>query len=308
MARVEQTLKGIALADFPWMSEPLKHIVESGGKRVRPALTILAGKLFRYDPERLIPMAAAIELFHAATLVHDDTVDKSSVRRSRPTVNSLWGEGVAVVLGDYLFANSAQLVCSTGHLGVMRVFADTLMSISSGQLRQFMSAYDWKQDRQEYYRQIESKTASLFSAATESGALLGEAPAGKVEALKKYGHDLGIAFQIVDDVLDFVGQAEEMGKPVGSDLLQGTLTLPVILLMEKHPDNPVIREALEKEDNEADVQRVIEMIRNSSIVPECYQIASDFCRQACLELEGLPDNACRSALFALADYVVARRK
>jgi len=308
MAKVEESLIAISMADFPWMSEPLKHIVESGGKRIRPALTLLAGKLYRYNPEQLIPMATAIELFHAATLVHDDTVDKSSVRRNRPTVNSIWGEGVAVLLGDYLFANSAQLVCSTGHLGVMRVFAQTLMSISSGQLRQFVSAYNWRQDRQEYYRQIESKTASLFCAATESGALLSAALAEGVEALRTYGHDLGMAFQIVDDVLDFVGEEKELGKPVGSDLLQGTLTLPVILLIEQHPDDPAIKEVFEKGGSEAGVRRVIEMIRDSSIVPECYRIASDFCAQACHALEGLPDNACRRSLFDLADYVIARRK
>jgi len=308
MARVEDSLRAISMADFPWMSEPLKHIVESGGKRIRPALTLLAGRFYRYDPELLVPMATAIELFHAATLVHDDTVDKSSVRRGRPTVNSLWGEGIAVLLGDYLFASSAQLVCSTGHLGVMRVFAQTLMNISSGQLRQFVSAFDWRQDRQEYYRQIESKTASLFSAASESGALLSEAPAEAVEALKTYGHELGMAFQIVDDVLDFVGEEEEMGKPVGSDLLQGTLTLPVILLMEQRPDDPVVREVFQKDGNEAGAQRVIEMIRNSSIVQECYRIASDFCDQARRALEELPDNACRKSLLDLADYVIERRR
>jgi len=171
-----------------------------------------------------------------------------------------------------------------------------------------VSAFDWRQDRQEYYRQIESKTASLFSAAGESGALLSEAPAEAVEALKTYGHELGMAFQIVDDVLDFVGEEEEMGKPVGSDLLQGTLTLPVILLMEQRPGDPVVREVFQRGGNEAGAQRVVEMIRNSSIVQECYRIASDFCDQARRALEELPDNACRKSLLDLADYVIERRR
>ena len=307
LTKVEDSLRAISMADLPWMAEPLKQIVESGGKRIRPALTLLAGKFYRYNTELLVPMATAIELFHAATLVHDDTVDNSSVRRGRPTVNSLWGEEIAVLLGDYLFSKSADLVCSTGDLRVMKVFAQTLMSISSGQLRQFVSAYNWRQGREEYYWQIESKTAALFCAAGESGALLSEAPADSVEALKTYGHELGIAFQIVDDVLDFVGEEEEMGKPVGSDLLQGTLTLPVILITERYPDDPVVREAFERDGNEAGVQRVIEMIRNSSIIDECYRIASGFCAQARHALEHLPDNASRRSLFELADYVIERR-
>jgi len=308
LTKVEENLRALSMADLPWMAEPLRQIVESGGKRIRPALTLLAGKFYRYRAELLVPMATAIELFHAATLVHDDTVDNSAVRRGRPTVNSLWGKEIAVLLGDYLFSKSADLVCSAGDLRVMKVFAQTLMSISSGQLRQFVKAFDWRQDRQEYYRQIESKTASLFAAAGESGAILSAAPAEGIKALKTYVHDLGMAFQIVDDVLDFVGEEEEMGKPVGSDLLQGTLTLPVIFLMERHPDHPVVREVFQSGGSEAGVEQVIEMIHNSSIIEECYQTASDFCAQACRALEQLPENACRKSLLDLADYVIERRR
>lgn len=308
MAEVEDSLKAITKADVPWMAEPLGYVLEGGGKRIRPALTLLSGKFYRYDPKLLVPMATAIELFHTATLVHDDAVDNSSVRRGKPTVNSLWGEGVAVLVGDYLFANSAYLVCSIGNFRVMMLFAQTLMKISSGQLRETSRAYNWGQSRQDYYEQIESKTASLFSAATEAGGLLSEAPEEAVEALKTYGHELGMAFQIVDDILDFVGEEEELGKPVGSDLLQGTLTLPAILLMEQHPGDPIIREIFQKGDDKARVQRLIEMIRNSSIVPECYRIAAHFCAQACRALEGLPENACRRALLDLADYVIERRR
>ncbi len=308
MAEVEESLKAAGKVDLPWMAEPLRHVLESGGKRIRPAVTLLAGKFYHYNLEQLIPMATAIELFHTATLVHDDAVDKSLVRRGRATVNSLWGEGIAVLLGDYLFANSSELICSTGNLRVVRLFAQMLMNISSGQLRQLMSAYDWRQDREDYYQQISSKTASLFSTATEAGAILSEAPEEGVEALGTYGHELGMAFQIVDDILDFIGEEEELGKPVGSDLLQGTLTLPAILLMEQHPDDPIIREIFQKSEDKAGVERVIERIRNSSIVEDCYRIAADFLARACRALESLPENACRRSLFDLADYIIERRK
>lgn len=171
-----------------------------------------------------------------------------------------------------------------------------------------MSAYDWRQDREDYYQQISSKTASLLSLATEAGAILSEAPEEGVEALRTYGHELGMAFQIVDDILDFIGEEEEMGKPVGSDLMQGTLTLPAILLMEQHADDALLREIFEKRGDRAGVERVIGMVRNSSIVQECYKIAGSFCAQACRALEGLPDNPSRRSLLDLADYVIERRR
>jgi len=305
---VEENLKTFTRANLPWMREPLKHILESGGKRIRPALTLLAGKFYHYNLEQLIPIATAIELFHTATLVHDDAVDASAMRRGKPTVNSLWGDGIAVLLGDYLFSNSAYIVYTVGDLRVMKLFSQTLITISSGQLRQLFSAYDWRQSRQDYYEQIGSKTASLLSASTEAGALLSEAPEEAVEALKTYGHDLGMAFQIVDDILDFIGDEEEMGKPIGSDLVEGTLTLPAILLIENYPQDNPIRELFQKRGDRAEVQRVIEMVRNSPIVEECYRIAADFSAQACRALDGLPDHACRRALLDLAHYLIERRR
>lgn len=308
LTMVEENLKAFTRANLPWMTEPLKHVLEGGGKRIRPALTLLAGKFYRHDIEQLVTIATAIELFHTATLVHDDAVDDSSMRRGRPTVNSRWGDGIAVLLGDYLFSNSAYLVYTVGNLRVMRLFSETLIIISGGQLRQLFSAYNWQQTRQDYYEQIASKTASLFSAATEAGALLSKAPEQAVEALHTYGLDLGIAFQIIDDILDFIGDEEEMGKPVGSDLIEGTLTLPAILLMERYPQDNPVRDLFQKRGDRAEVQRVIEMVRNSPIVEECYRIGADFSDQACRALDGFPDNACRRSLFDLAHYLIERRR
>ena len=308
IAQVEERLEEFSRNGLPWMAEPLEYVLGGGGKRIRAALVLLAGKFYRYNPEQLIAMATAIELFHNATLVHDDAVDKSSVRRGKPTVSSLWGGSIAVLLGDYLFSSSADLVSSIGNLRVVRLFSQTLMKISSGQLRETFGAYNWRQNRQDYFEQIASKTASLFSAAAEAGAILSEAPEEAVEALKTYGHNMGMAFQIVDDILDFIGDEDEMGKPVGSDLLQGTLTLPAILLMENHSQSNPVKELFEKKGDQTEVQRVIEMVRNSPIVPECYRIAAGFSTQDSHALDGLPENACRRSLLDLADYVIARRR
>ncbi len=308
LGMVEEKLKSFANVDLHWVREPLSYVLESSGKRVRPGLTLLAGRFYRYNLETLVPMATAIELFHNATLVHDDAVDKALLRRGKTAVNSLWGEGIAVLLGDYLFSISADLVCSIGNFTVMSLFAKTLTEISSGQLRETSSAYSWRQDSEGYYELIYSKTASLFAAATGTGAVLSEAPEEAMAALTSYGKNLGMAFQVVDDVLDFIGDEGEMGKPMGSDLLQGTLTLPIILLMEQHPEDNILRELQEKGGDPLEVARVIEMVRNSPVVEECYRIAGGFSSQACRALEGLPDNASRRSLLDLADYVVERRK
>lgn len=308
LGMVEEKLKTFTQVDRPWEVEPLAYVLEGGGKRIRPGLTLLAGKFYRYDLDSLIPMATAVELFHNATLVHDDAVDKALVRRGKTAVNSLWGEGVAVLLGDYLFSISADLVCSIGNLRVISLFTKTVTKISSGQLRETYNAYNWRQDRDDYYEQIDCKTASLFSAAAAAGAVLSEAPEEAVAALESYGHDLGMAFQIVDDILDFIGDEGEMGKPVGSDLLQGTLTLPAILLVENHLEDNLVRELFEKRGGRAEVARVIEMVRNSPVLEECYRIAGGFSARACHAVEGLPQNACRRSLLDLVDYVLERRK
>jgi geranylgeranyl pyrophosphate synthase len=304
---VEHNLKNFSHVDFPWIAEPLGYVLESSGKRVRPGLTLLAGKFHRYDLESLVPMAAAIELFHNATLVHDDAVDHALMRRGKSAVNSMWGEGVAVLLGDYLFSVSADLVCSIGNLRVMSMFAQTLTEISGGQLRETFSSYNWRLTREEYYEQIYSKTASLFAAATGTGAVLSEAPDGSVDALTSYGKNLGMAFQVVDDILDFTGDEGEMGKPVGSDLLQGTLTLPAIMLLEQHPEESSIKDLFERRGGKEEVDRIIDMVRDSSILEECHDIAAGFSAQARKDVEGLPDRPCRNSLIELAGYVVERR-
>jgi geranylgeranyl pyrophosphate synthase len=305
---VDDKLISFARVDFPWLAEPLAYVLESSGKRVRPGITLLAGKFFQYDIDTLVPMATSIELFHNATLVHDDAVDNAMLRRGKTAVNSLWGDGVAVLLGDYLFSLAADLVSSIGNFRVMSMFAKTLTEISGGQLRETFSAYGWSQNRESYYEQIYSKTASLFAAATGTGAVLSDAPEEAVSALTSYGKNLGMAFQVIDDILDFIGDEGELGKPVGSDLLQGTLTLPVILLMEQRPQDNIQQGLAEKPGDQEEVARVIEMVRNSSILEECYRIAGGFSSQACRDLEALPENASRGSLIDLADYVIERRQ
>ena len=308
LAQVKESLRSIIKVDFPWLSEQLDYVVGGGGKGIRPALTLLSGKFCQYNLKYLLPMAGAVELMHTATLIHDDAIDKSVSRRGRATIYKLWGEEPAILLGDYLFAKAGEFVADTHNPRVIKLFSQTLATISSGELNQFFSAYNLKQTREQYFKKISGKTASLFSLATASGAILSEAPEKSVKTLGDYGHHLGIAFQIVDDILDFIGTEEELGKPVGSDLAQGTLTLPAMLLMERYREDNPVKRRFENNDDPDNIRQAIEMIRNSPIVDECYIVASEYSARACQNLSELPENSSREALFELAKYVVARKK
>ncbi|MQF48600.1 polyprenyl synthetase family protein [SAR202 cluster bacterium AC-647-N09_OGT_505m] len=287
--------------------ELLGHVLKAPGKRTRPAITILASKLHPHDHELPIIMAGAVELLHIATLIHDDTVDNSPVRRGTATVSSRWGENVAVLLGDYVFATSATMVCDTNNVRVIRRFSETIMELSSGELSEISSAFNWDISRQSYWQRVYDKTASLFSTASESGAVLSGAPESLVQSLKSYGYNLGMAFQVVDDILDFQGTEEEIGKPVGNDLLQGTITLPSILLMERYPDDNPIKRLFENIEADGNLKQAIEMIQNSDIIPQSYSVAADLCHKATQALEPIPDSSYKRSLVDLAAYVMERR-
>jgi geranylgeranyl pyrophosphate synthase len=308
LAVVEERLKATGAGESPWLGYLLSHSLKGGGKRLRPALVLLSAGFYDNNLERLMPMALAVEILHLATLVHDDTIDNSFVRWGRPTINKLWGMEKAVLLGDYLFAKSGDLTASTENIRVIKLLPQTLMRITNGELAQAAGAFKLEQSREQYIYRISSKTAALFVMATESGAVLSQAPEKSIQILHDYGYYLGHAFQIIDDILDFTGTEEEMGKPVGSDLAQGTVTLPSLMLMEKYPqDNPVKR-LFQGGDKQENIKRTIEMVRNSTIIQECYQVTADYCAKACQNLRLLPKKDARESLINLADYIVSRRR
>jgi geranylgeranyl pyrophosphate synthase len=285
----------------------LDHAVMSGGKKLRPALTLLAARFHPHDHTAPVVMATAVELLHIASLMHDDTVDNSSVRRGRATVSSLWGGKVAVLLGDYVFATSATFVCDTGNIRVIRRFSEAIMELAKGELSEHFSSHDWSQSIADYEDRIYNKSASLFCTAAECGAVLSGGPEPDCQALKSYGYHLGMAFQIMDDILDFLGTEAELGKPVGNDLLQGTLTLPSLLLAQRYPDDPIIRRLKSGGTEEEDLRRVVEMVRNSSVIDETLAIAERYRGQALDALRELEANRARRSLEELADYIIKRR-
>lgn len=307
LAEVERNLEATADVDIPLLARLLKHVLKNGGKRIRPALTLLAGKFYHYQPRHLVPMATGVELLHTATLVHDDTIDGSVIRRGKVTVNSLWGRAQAILLGDYLFAKAATFVAITENVRAIKLFAQTLTVISSGELRESAHSFSLRQFREHYYEWVGAKTACLFSAAAEAGAIVSQAPEEVVLAFRDYGYNLGMAFQIVDDILDFIGEEAEMGKSVGADLSQGILTLPTILFLEQHPRNRLLRQALEKKPPEG-LKLAIDQIRQSSVIKESFDIALEFCSKAVKALGVLPDNNVHQALDNLTKYCLQRQK
>lgn len=306
----EERLKSAGNVDHPGLSELLDYGLRGGGKRIRPILTLLSGTLYnnKDSKDRLISMAMAVELTHLATLVHDDTIDNSSVRWGRPTINILWGVEQAVLLGDYLFARGGELTASTDNIRVIKLLSKTLMIITSGEIAQIRSSFNLEQTRENYFHRISSKTASLFVLATESGAALAGAPEESIQIHQEYGNNLGIAFQIVDDILDFISSEEEMGKPVGSDLTQGTLTLPGMLLLEQYPEDNPIKRLFQERGGAEYVARAIDLVRNSPIIDQCFDIATKYRDRACRRLDQLPDNEFRQSLYDLADFIITRRK
>ncbi len=305
LVEVRNTLRSISKIDMPWLAEQISYIVKETGKGIRPALTLLAGNFYQYDLNHLLPMAVSVELMHTATLVHDDAIDKASTRRGQATINSIWGDEIAILMGDYLFAKAGEFVADTETPRVIRLFSQTLATISSGEINQFRGAFEINQSRENYFHRIYGKTASLFSLSTQTGIILSKAPEKAVKVMKEYGDNLGIAFQVVDDILDFTSTETAMGKPVGSDLTQGTLTLPALMLLERYPDDNPVKKVFETKDREY-VTRAIDMVLNSSIIDDCYQVATEYSKAGCKNLLQLPENTSRESLFGLCEYVVKR--
>ena len=307
LALVEDALAALRDVDFAPLAEMMDVVLGGGGKRLRPALALLAGKFGRYNLELLVPLAASIELLHTATLVHDDVIDNATTRRGRPTANSLFRNTTTIMLGDYMFAHAADFVARTGNVRVIRLFSQTLMSITRGEIGQDMAAFDARQTVDHYLHRISGKTASLFAAACEGGAVVTGATEDRAQALRQYGHSLGMAFQIVDDILDFMGDEDEMGKPVGSDLMQGTLTLPSLLLMDRYPQDNPVQKLFGRRRRPQHLSQAVEMIRGSDIPDESYSMAAGFGQKAEEALAVLPQNETRRTLRDIVRYVLGRR-
>ncbi len=305
---VEDLLESTKQVEIPPLKRMLDHALQARGKRLRPALVLLSGTFGDYDLNRLVPLGAAIELLHTASLVHDDVVDGAASRRGRPTTNFIFDNAITVLLGDYMFANAAEMVTRTGSLPVTRLFALALMKMTSGELDQDAAAFDVGRDIQHYLARISGKTAALVTNATEGGATLAGCDERTIDAFRTYGHCLGMAFQIVDDILDFIGDEAELGKPAGSDLLEGTLTLPALFYLESSPkENPLRTFVLAEENRDQLLQAALEAVRTSESIERSFEMAREYVRRANTAIEGIPDTEAKDVLRNLGSWVLERR-
>jgi geranylgeranyl pyrophosphate synthase len=308
LRQVESSLSQLANNDDPLLGPMLSTVLPGSGKRLRPALSLVIGRLGSLvEPQQLDHMALGVELLHTASLVHDDIVDDSDTRRGAATLYARVGNALAVLVGDYLFSQAAQECVATGDLRVVRLFAETLGAMARGQIDEANSQlgghHAWQSlTREAYFRTISGKTASLFVLACQGTGMLVGLDERQVNGLRTYGTNLGLAFQVVDDILDFTSSEEELGKPVGSDLRQGTITLPVILVRERDMADGRLAAAFESEDVDLQVQLILE----SGAIEAAYAEADALVRDAREALSALPSGVERDALDRLASYVVDR--
>ena len=304
---VEERIRAQADDNHPDLRAALEHLLASGGKRVRPTVVLLVGNMLGGIEDKLITVGAAIELLHTATLVHDDLIDGSLLRRGMPTLNARWSPAATVLTGDFLFARAAKLAAEADHLPLMKFFAETLATIVNGELTQLFTSRGLI-NRNNYYQRIYAKTASLFEMSARAGALVSPVDEDMVEAMRLFGYEIGMAFQIVDDILDFSGDQTAVGKPLGSDLLQGLVTLPAIYYAEANPNDPdVILLGEGGWGNQERMERLVNSIRGSDAIRKSMQEAEGYIKRALEKLMPIHPGIERGALEELAKYIVDRR-
>lgn len=310
MARVNTLIRArMASEHAPRIPEVTAHLVEAGGKRIRPMLTLAAARLCGFEGENHIRLAATVEFIHTATLLHDDVVDESAQRRGRPTANLLWDNKSSVLVGDYLFARAFQLMVATGNLRVLDILSNASAVIAEGEVLQLTVAQNLAADEAVYMQVIRGKTAALFSAATESGAVIANAPEAEVRALHAYGEALGICFQIVDDYLDYGGAGDDIGKNLGDDFRERKLTLPVIraVAAADADERAFWERVIGRGQQEAgDLDHAIGLLNRHGTLESTRASALDWAETARKALTPLPDHPLRTMLADLAGYVVAR--
>lgn len=293
----------------PRIPQVTAHLVGAGGKRLRPMLTVAAAQLCGYSGPYHIHLAATVEFIHTATLLHDDVVDESTQRRGRPTANLLWDNQSSVLVGDYLFARAFQLMVEPGNLRVLEILSNAAATIAEGEVLQLSAARDLKTDESIYLKVVRGKTAALFSAATEAGGVLAGATPAQVQALFDYGDALGIAFQIVDDLLDYTGDSDTTGKNIGDDFRERKLTLPVIKAVAQATpeDRAFWQRTIEKGDQrDGDLDHAIALMTQHDTLAATRADALAWTDRAKAAIRSMPDYPLRQMLIDLADYVVAR--
>jgi octaprenyl-diphosphate synthase len=308
MAKVDEVIADRLSSGVPLVGQVAQYIISAGGKRLRPVILLLTCGALNYQETHKFSLAAVVEFIHTATLLHDDVVDESTLRRGRPTANENFGNPASVLVGDFLYSRAFQMMVDAGSMRIMQVLADATNVIAEGEVLQLMNMHDASLDEEAYLRVIRSKTAKLFEASSRLAAILAKTSPALEEACAEYGQALGTAFQVIDDVLDYEGNAAEMGKNLGDDLREGKATLPLILAMQR--GTPVQKELVQKaiETGSVDqLSQVIAIVRETGALDGSRQAAMAEAQRAINAAQHLPDGPYKDALIALASQLLVRR-
>jgi len=309
--QVDSTFEERATSGLDILNTASMHALGSPGKRLRTALTLLSGKMKTYRFDKLLPLSVAFEMVHLATLIHDDIVDNATTRRGNPTVNALWGNNIAILLGDYYFAKTAGLIADINDNRIDHLFSDTVATVCEGTIMEMMTAGRIDLTIESYYEKINHKTACLIAACCKGGAIVSQAADEEIELLYAYGLNLGIAFQIIDDILDYTEDQATIGKPAGNDLRQGMVTLPLIYALQEQPRNgqyqAVHRLLNGTSQREEDLLSVINWVNEGQGVERSRVDAYNFANKAQAALYHFPVSQNREVLDQLIDFVVARK-
>jgi heptaprenyl diphosphate synthase len=282
------------------------HLLKAGGKRIRPVFVLLAGKFGKYDVDRLSKVAAALELIHMASLVHDDVIDNAELRRGTPTVKSEWGVQMAMYTGDFIFARALVLLSEIPNVQVHQLLSRSIVAMTEGEIEQIRDFYNTEQNLRTYLRRIKRKTALLLSISCTLGAVVADCPQRVVRLLERYGYYAGMAFQIIDDILDLTSTAQKLGKPVGSDLRQGNLTLPVLYALEHAPEREWLRGTIRREMTEEEAERAIRIVKSSGGLEYARRMADRYMEKCLHALEQLPALDARKKLQSIAHFINER--
>jgi octaprenyl-diphosphate synthase len=313
---VEEDLKGVNRLIVQNMQSPVAlipqlagHIVAAGGKRLRPLMTLAAARLCGYEGERHIGLASCVEFIHTATLLHDDVVDESALRRGRDSANAIWGNKASVLVGDFLFSRSFELMVADGSLKVLGILSSASSTIAEGEVLQLITANDTETSEASYLEVVTAKTAALFAAACEIGAVVADRPAVEEEGLRAYGLNLGIAFQLIDDVLDYSAKQAELGKEIGDDFRDGKITLPVVLAFRRgDADERAFwkRTMEDQEFEDGDLDHAMELIDRHNALTDSIERARHYGAMARDALGIFPDSPYKKALIDIVDFCISR--
>ncbi|HEY3993470.1 MAG TPA: polyprenyl synthetase family protein [Ktedonobacteraceae bacterium] len=312
LEQVDILFKERATSGLDILNSASMHALGAPGKRLRTALTLLSGKMNHYRLDKLLFLSVAFEMVHLATLIHDDIVDKALTRRGNPTVNAIWGDQIAILLGDYYFAKTSGLIADMEDPRIDHLFADTVATVCEGTIIEIMTAGQTNLTLQSYYEKISHKTAALIAACCKGGAIVGGATESEIEQMYTYGLNLGIAFQIIDDILDYTEDQSTIGKPAGNDLRQGMVTLPLIYALQKHPQNgyhQTIQKLLnETSHDEQEIREIIDWVLAGGNAELALKDAYTYADKAREALHHFPPSPDRDVLDDVIDFVVRRKR